>query len=77
MYTMRHPYGSPGGMSAEVIGCPEARVHRPFDDWIGTVRPRAVAVIIIGDAGPRPQTVAPQRTFGSNPHMGDRRVRST
>ncbi|OPG08459.1 hypothetical protein B1R27_09635 [Streptomyces sp. GKU 895] len=42
-------------MSAEAIGCREARVHRPFTGR-STAAPPAFAAIIMGDHGPRPQT---------------------
>ncbi|OSC61836.1 hypothetical protein B5181_26210 [Streptomyces sp. 4F] len=54
---LRHP----GGMSAEVIGCRERRVHRLFHGRSTSLAP-ALAAIIIVDAGPAPQTAPPERT---------------
>ncbi|AXL92183.1 hypothetical protein C4J65_30755 [Streptomyces sp. CB09001] len=52
--------GHPGGMSAEVIGYRERRVHRPFDGRSTSLAP-AFAAIIIVDSGPARQTAPPDR----------------
>ncbi|OWA11516.1 hypothetical protein B9W62_05365 [Streptomyces sp. CS113] len=69
--------GHPGGMSAEVIGCRERRVHRPFHGRSTPLAP-AFAAIIIVDAGPAPQTAPPDRASRTSHRVGGRarRVRA-
>ncbi|OMI85363.1 hypothetical protein BSZ07_33250 [Streptomyces sp. M1013] len=63
--------GHPGGMSAEVIGCRERRVHRPFHGRSTPLAP-AFAAIIIVDAGPAPQTALPDRASRTSHCVGPR-----
>ncbi|AZM74306.1 hypothetical protein D1J63_04590 [Streptomyces sp. KPB2] len=69
--------GHPGGMSAEVIGCRERRVHRPFHGRSTPLAP-AFAAIIIVDSGPAPQTALPDRASRTSQSVGGRshRVRT-
>ncbi|QIP73883.1 hypothetical protein EZV63_32025 [Streptomyces sp. VN1] len=63
---LRHP----GVMSAEGIGCPEHRVHRPFHGRSTSLGP-AFAAIIIVDPGPAPQTAPPDRASRASPGVGE------
>ncbi|QFX80427.1 hypothetical protein GEV49_05510 [Streptomyces sp. SYP-A7193] len=61
--------GHPGGMSAEVIGCRERRVHRPFHGRSTPLAPTFAAIIIV-DPGPVPQTALPDRASRTSHSVG-------